>query len=131
MGIDKIGKNTGLPEIAGPEGAASPTGTTGAAGVGRSFAEVHAEKTSRPESAAVEAPLVAGGSPLEQLRAGSLDLQGYLDARVSQATAGLRGLSETQLDTIRVVLREQLLTDPTLAELVSKATGQVPTAPED
>ncbi len=120
MGIDKIGKSTGAPDVTGAETTGGPSGVT------RSFAEVHAGQSARAAPQAVQTTATTQSSPLEQLRAGTLDLPGYLDARVSQATAGLRGLSEAQLDTIRTVLREQLATDPSLAELVTRATGQTP-----
>ncbi len=120
MGIDKIGKG-GLPEISGAGGA------QGARPVGRSFAEVHAEKAS-----AAEAPsAVEVRSPLERLRAGEIDMRGYIDARVDHATSALKGLPASQLETIRKALREQLATDPALGDLVRRATGRTAEVPEE
>lgn len=107
MGIDKIGKNTpGVGDVAGPDATSGADGAGSAGstkGVERSFAEVHEARR-----AAQGAPVAVGGasSPLEQLRAGAIDQRGYLEARVEQATSGLRGLSEQKLEAIRLVLRE-------------------------
>lgn len=123
MGIDKIGKNTGVQDTTGAGAAeAGP-----AAPVERSFAEVHAEKTSAAEGTTN----ASGTSPLERLKAGEIDVNGYIDARVDQATQGLKGLSTSQLGSIRLVLREQMLTDPGMSELVRQATGHAPKLPED
>jgi len=121
MGIDKIGKKGGV------EGASSAEGTGDAAPVEKSFAEVHAEKS----GAAQGAQATGGVTPLDRLRAGEIDVNGYVDAQIEKATAGLKGLSETQRGSIRSVLREQMLTDPGLSELVHKATGQLPSVPEE
>ncbi|HQY64781.1 MAG: hypothetical protein IPF92_08655 [Myxococcales bacterium] len=127
MGIDKIGKNTsGVTDVAGPDatsGADGAAGPGGAKGVERSFAEVH---EARHSAAGTSVAVGGASSPLEQLRAGALDQRGYLEARVEQATSGLRGLSERQLEAIRVVLREQLATDPSFIDLVTQATGRAP-----
>ena len=132
MGIDKIGKNAGVQDTTGA-GASE-----GAAPVERSFAEVHAEKTARSDgtgasatAGASAADATAGTSPLERLKAGQLDVDGYVDARIDQATQGLKGLGASQLTSIRMVLREQMLTDPGLSDLVRQATGQAAKAPEE
>ena len=124
MGIDKIGKNNGLPDVSGP------SGTETSAPVDRTFAEVHADKTGRTEGAA-QAQATAGASPLDKLRAGEIDVNGYVDARIEQATSGLKGLTEKQLGSIRSVLREQMMTDPSLADLVQQATGRRAQPPEE
>lgn len=121
MGIDKIGKNTGVQDTTGA------AATEGSAPVERSFAEVHAEKMSRAEGTTA----AAGTSPLDRLKSGELDVNGYIDARIDQATQGLKGLSSSQLGSIRLVLREQMLTDPNMSELVRQATGHAPKPPED
>lgn len=132
MGIDKIGTNTpGTSDIAGPDatsGVGGSKGADGAKGAERSFAEVHEARRS-----AEGAPVAVGvaSSPLEQLRSGAIDQRAYLEARVDQATSGLRGLSEGQLDAVRVVLREQLATDPSYVDLVTQATGRPPASPSD
>lgn len=129
MGIDKIGKNTpGVGDVSGPDATSGADGAGSAKGVERSFAEVHEARRS-----AEGAPVAVAGasSPLEQLRAGAIDQRGYLEARVEQATSGLRGLSDQQLEAIRLVLREQLATDPSYIDLVTQATGRPPPAPTD
>jgi len=122
MGIDRIGK--GNPTL--------PTNTTSEVGKsGQSFEAALAEKAEKAaksgSAGAVEAPAT---SPLEKLRAGQIDLGGYLDMKVDQATAHLNGLAPSQLDAIKKTLREQLATDPTLSDLVRGAAGQTPTLPE-
>lgn len=58
---------------------------------------------------------------LEQLRAGEITLDDYLDDRVAAAAAHLRGrVTDEQLATACEVLREQLLTDPVMVELVQR-----------
>jgi hypothetical protein len=72
----------------------------------------------------------AGASPLEQLQAGKIDLEGYLDLKVSEATSHLRGLRADEMDGLRQLLRSELARDPSLAALVEQATGQRPTPRE-
>ncbi len=59
-------------------------------------------------------------------RRGAIDLGGYLDARVDEATAHLQGLGSEELGKIRAHLRTALATDPALVDLVRQATGQTP-----
>jgi len=126
MAIDRIGKGAGLPPT--PEGA----GTGGAGGVGKTDATF---KVDRPDATRAER---AGGvdatsptSPLGRLRAGEVDVHGYIDLKVDQATSALKGLSAAELDEIKSVLRDQMKSDPGLADLVRTATGKMPTPPED
>jgi hypothetical protein len=63
---------------------------------------------------------------LERLRAGEIDVNGYVDAKVQDATAHLAALPAVQLEQIRSALRDRLAGDPGLVELVRKATGAVP-----
>jgi hypothetical protein len=67
-----------------------------------------------------------GNGALERLRRGEVDLDGYLDLKVHEATAHLKGLRSAELDGIRSVLRERLTEDPALAEMVRRATGEAP-----
>lgn len=62
-------------------------------------------------------------------RAGTIDVNGYLDRKVDEATHALHGLPKHELDVIRHTLRQQLSTDPGLIELVQKATGALPPSP--
>lgn len=109
MGIDGIGKPGGPGGIAPP----SVGGADHASGP-EEFSVQQTEKSSEVE----------GTSPLDRLRAGEIDVDGYLDARVEQATAHLVDLVDGEkLAFIRSTLRSQLEQDPALIELVKRATG--------
>jgi hypothetical protein len=136
MAIDRIGKGAGLPPT--PEGAG--TGATSGAGktdatfkVDRSdpAGATGATRATNEANAAERAGGVDPTSPLGRLRAGEVDVHGYIDLKVDQATSALKGLSPTELDAIKSVLRDQMKTDPGLADLVRTATGKMPTPPED
>ncbi|GAC1352904.1 MAG: hypothetical protein NVSMB1_20540 [Polyangiales bacterium] len=61
-------------------------------------------------------------TPLEKLRARDIDLDGYVDARVRDATSHLEGvLSPSDVDKIREDLRELIANDPDIAALVKAA----------
>jgi hypothetical protein len=80
-----------------------------------------------------EARPVASPPPsaaLEAVRRGELDVHGYIEAKVSDATAHLSQLSPAQLEQVKRVVRAQLLSDPTVADLVEQATGARPPAEE-
>lgn len=75
--------------------------------------------------AAARASTPTGSPMLERLRRGEIGLDEYLDERTEQAVQHLKGtLSAEQLGSVRATLREQLLTDPVLVELLRRATGQ-------
>jgi hypothetical protein len=132
--VDRIGK--GGP----PLPPAGPTGPAGAKETGKTF-DVHKPGPAAPTAegatsaqatrGATEVAATTGPTPLEQLKAGRIDLDGYLDLKVQEATAHLEGLSPVQLDGLRSMLRDRMATDPALADLVKQATGQAPTVPED
>ncbi|MBL8607655.1 MAG: hypothetical protein JNL38_10055 [Myxococcales bacterium] len=123
MGIDRIGKGGGLPPTQG----AGDVG--GAERTGRTF---QVEGGAKAQSKApVDAAQAAGPSLLEQLRAGQIDAATYMDKKVDEATSGLRGLSSSELDSIKSVLRSQMATDPQLRDLFQQATGQHPPAPPE
>jgi hypothetical protein len=120
MGIDRVGKNgvpAPSPEASGPSRSKEATS---------SFVAV---ESSRAPNApvAVDAAHVA----LERFRGGQIDLHGYLDLKVDEATAHLSALPRVELDAVRAALRDRLATDPALVELVRTATGKVPEPPED
>jgi hypothetical protein len=117
LGIDGIGKGPGKP----PEALAPKEGATRGAGVGSGSApfEVHRRDTAPP----TEVKAVTTSPALEGVRSGALDVNGYLDAKVHEATAHLTHLSPMQLDAVKSVVRAQLVSDPHLAELVQHATG--------
>ena len=108
MGIDGINKPGGSskPGVAGPE----PND--------QDFRDkLDVDRTSRAEH-------VGAPSPLQQLHAGTLTLDQYLDAQVNAAVAHLQGkLPAEQLDFVKESLRAQLSTDPVLVELVRRTTG--------
>jgi hypothetical protein len=108
MAIDRIGKS-------GPPTPAAETG-----------GPIHPKDVARPfevaRDAAVSAAAVSSGA-LEQLRSGRIDLQGYLDVKVAEATAHLTGLPAVELDAIRSALRDRLSTDPTLVDLARSVAG--------
>jgi hypothetical protein len=110
MAIDRIGKGGPPAEVPKAE-AGKPAGAAE-----RTF-EVRVEK------AQAVAP---AGSALEDLRAGKIDVEGYLQRQVDEATAHLHGLLPADLETIRSSLRQRLASDPALAELAKQATGHAP-----
>ena len=131
MAIDRIGKGAPpAPPKAEKAGSAKPAGE-----VGKTFA---VQPSAPPVTSAVpatSAPAVAptaeaGSTPLEKLRAGEIDLDRYLDLKVSEATAHLKGLRAHEMEGLRSLLREQLGGDPALVDLVEQATGQRP-APKE
>lgn len=130
MGIDGIGKGGGAgglpptPEIRGPGE------TTGTAAPSKAFELERGDAAGRA-GAATETNIVDATSPLARLRAGEVDVHTYVDLKVDEATAPLKGLSAEQLAEIKSALRDQLRTDPGLAELVRTATGKMPMPPEE
>ena len=65
-------------------------------------------------------------SPLERLRAGEIDVNGYADLKVEEATRGFAGLPAEDLAELKRALREQMTTDPDFVDLVRQATGGAP-----
>ena len=90
MGIDRIGKGSAPPPGAGT-GAPSERAPTERADrirgpePSRPF-EVRTEKSAESAKAS-EIGATSGPSALERLRAGQIDMNGYLDLKVDQATA--------------------------------------------
>jgi hypothetical protein len=117
MPIDRIGKSGAPPPVPAKE-SVSPVAPTKPFEVGR--AEV-----APPAPVAPTAP-----TPLERLKAGDIDVDQYVDLKVDQATAHLRGVPRAQMDAIRAMLREQVASDPALVDLVRAATGRAPTPRE-
>jgi hypothetical protein len=118
MSIDRIGKGSAPPPPRPVTGAEKPH-----AEAPKAF-EVHVERAAATgQVAPVEAK---GAGALDRLRAGEIDLDGYLDLKVNEATAHLQGMRPTEIEGIRAVLRDQIASDPALADLVERATGQTP-----
>jgi hypothetical protein len=127
MAIDRIGKGGGLPPA--PD-AGGPSGVKDKGAVERPF-QVERPDAARPADAAQAAGSVEPTSPLARLRAGEIDVNGYVDLKVDEATKALHGLSPAELDEIKSVLRDQMKTDPGLTDLVRTATGKLPEPPQD
>ena len=126
MAIDRIGKSRTpplTPETGAPAGAAE----TGASAPFRIESTAHAP----PVGPARSVEGAEATSPLARLRGGEIDVHGYVDLKVEEATKSLNGLSAAELAEIKSVLRDQLRTDPGLADLVRAATGKMPSPPED
>jgi hypothetical protein len=113
MGIDHIG-GKGPPVPAG--------GVSNAGAPSAPFPPVPEAPAAAPAASAegVEA------SALQRLRSGELTLDGYLDAKVAEATGHLEGVAPAVLQAIRDTLREQLASDPGLADLVRTVRGGLP-----
>src|SRR5580704_16170216 len=113
MGIDRIGRPG--PAVPPPSaGQASPVPM-----VERPFS------TERAVEAGSASPVASARSPLDQLRAGAIDLNQYLEIKVDEATSHLAGMAPAQLDAVRSALRERLSQDPTLGDLVRKVAAAV------
>ncbi len=125
MGIDGIGSK-GPPAVPPPQvGTQAPARAPEA---GRTF-EVPRSPGSAPPADA--APIEAPRGALERLRAGEIDANGYVDAKVQEATAHLGVLPPARLEEIRAALRDRMTSDPALAELLRTAVGHVPVPPSD
>jgi hypothetical protein len=122
MPIDPIGKRGGLPQVPGTSGpsGAEPT---------KAF-EVQKPKEATAAKAA-EAVAPAEASPLERLRAGKIDVDQYVELKLDQATAHLKGMRPAEVEQVRAMLRDKIVQDPHLVDLVRQATGRVPTPPEE
>jgi hypothetical protein len=118
--VDGIGKG-------GPPRGVGPTGPTPAE-TGKTF-EVH--KQEGPQQVSSAPTVGVEVSPLQQLKAGKIDFNQYVDLKLHEATSHLEGLSPEKLDTIRSMLRDRMATDPELVDLVKQATGHAPSVPEE
>lgn len=102
MSIDRVG---------GP----APPAPVGAAEGGRAVEQTAA--------ATVDAP--AAASPADQVRAGTLSVDGYVELRVSEATRHLEAvLSPGQLGEVREALRAEWMAEPRLRALAEAAIGR-------
>ena len=118
--VDGIGK--GGPKI--PPQAGTPTGVGGPSKVGETGRTFEVQKTQQTQA-------VSGPTPAEQLRSGQISVDQYLDMKVNEATAHLQGLTPVQLDAIKSMLRDQISTDPALADLFKQTTGHTPPASDE
>jgi hypothetical protein len=128
MGIDGIGsKGPPAPPPAGGPSGAAPSPARGPE-AGRAF-EVPRSTGAAPPATAT--PVEPPRGALERLRAGEIDVHGYVDAKVHEATAHLGALPPARLEEIRAALRDRMTGDPALAELLRTAVGHVPPPPRD
>jgi hypothetical protein len=128
MAIDRIGKGGALPP--------APEGTGGAAGASPTTTTFKVDRAAPGDrtgasAAAANVDAANAATPLARLRAGEVDVHGYVDLKVDEATSRLSGLSTEELADIKSVLRDQMRSDPGLADLVRTATGKMPSPPED
>lgn len=114
MGIDRIGGPKPTDLSIDPKTHAEKSS-------GKSFTESLAAKDAA-SAANVE------GKPLDDLRAGRIDLVSYLDRRVAEATSHLEHLPPETLERVRSIVRDELTSDPMLRALVEQATGKMPDA---
>jgi hypothetical protein len=119
MAIDRIGKGGGVPGAGAPE--VQPKATE------KPF---EVERPAKADAAAAATSATAA-TPLARLRAGEIDVHGYIDLKVDEATSALHGLSPAEIDEIKKTLRDQMVTDPGLADLVRTATGHLPKPPPE
>jgi hypothetical protein len=122
MGIDSIGKKPPSPPLPATTGAG---GVSHGASVGRPFEVSGVQGAGKVD--AVEAPRTA----LERLRAGDIDVNGYVDIKVNEATSHLAALPPAELDRVRSALRDRMAGDPMLVDLVRTATGSIPRTSTD
>lgn len=123
MGIDGIGKKP-------PTGTDGPTGAAGAGAAPKTGATFEVPETSAA-GAASAASAVDASSPLARLRAGEIDVNAYVDLKVDEATKHLGPMPASDLADIKSLLREKLVSDPGLVDLVRQSTGHAPAVPED
>ena len=121
MGIDQIGKKG--PPLTPPAEAIG----------GKQRAETRQPfevSTARPMPSTPQvAPLEAPRTALDRWRAGEVDVHGYIDLKVDEATTHLALLPAQELQAIRAALSDRMASDPTLVELVGTATHRAPGPP--
>ena len=137
MGIDRIGKGGAPPATPETQGSGS---VEKKGGVEKTFS---VERTEAPKQPAEVAATGAAARPhemgvetdrmsaLARLRAGEIDVNGYVDLKVDEVVSKLQGLRPAEIDDIRKMLRDQIATDPGLADLVRTAPGHAPAPPEE
>lgn len=120
MGIDGIGG--GRPPIGPAGGGMGPTRTNQTSG--ESFS-VDRSASSTKTGAAEK---INSTADLERLQSGEISLDDYLQTRADQAVAHLESVVPAeQLDLIKEQLVNQMKQDPSVAVLVQRVTGMLPT----
>lgn len=120
MGIDGIGKKP----------PAAPDTTAGAGPTEKTGATFEVPGTQAPERVRATSQVDAT-SPLARLEAGEIDVNAYVELKVDEATKHLGAMPPTDLADLKSLLREKLVSDPSMADLVRQSTGQTPTIPEE
>jgi hypothetical protein len=120
MGIDGIGKKP-------PVGSDALGGTDALGGAQKTGAKFEVPETQGVTGAAN----VDATSPHSRLRAGEIDVNQYVDLKVDEATQHLSAMPPSDLADIKALLREKLVSDPGLVDLVRHSTGQTPSIPEE
>jgi hypothetical protein len=129
MGIDRIGRKDPPLSPPGEDVGGDRIGNAGKADkTRRAFEVTSPHAASRAPEAS---PLETSRTALDRWRAGEIDFNGYLDAKVDEATAHLSTVPPPELDAIRSALRDRISSDHTLVELVRSVTGRVPETPGD
>jgi len=132
MGIDRIGKGGATPPLVPTKDGTAGTSAPRAAEPTAAFEVPGSAQKSAPGRAEASAAVsTVPPNPLERLRSGEIDVHGYMDLKVDEATAHLASLPASEVAAIRKMLRDQLATDPGLAALVQQATGHTPAPPEE
>jgi hypothetical protein len=128
MPIDRIGKGGGVPPQA--PGATEPSGAAPTKPFEVEGARSHPASGGPAATDKAAAAAEVGASALDQLRAGKIDVNRYVEIKLDEATKHLRGLHASELEHVREALRDKIVQDPQLVDLVRHATGQVP-KPQD
>ena len=126
MGIDRIGKED---PASPPKPVSGPERATGAGG-GRLRGRSRWVPLTPQRRTRLRPWLGRDQCPLARLRAGEIDLDRYLDLKVDEATAHLKGLRAHEMSGLRSLLRAQLVSDPSMVNLVQQATGHTPVQKE-
>jgi len=126
MGIDGIGG--GKPPIGGGGALPGANGPSRAGGDGFSLDRTKVASDPSAASRAGAAQDVNATADLERLQSGEISLDDYLQTRADKAVAHLESVvSPDQLSIIKEQLVHQMKQDPSVAGLVQRVTGSLPT----
>jgi hypothetical protein len=68
----------------------------------------------------------SSAGPLARLRAGEIEVDEYVEAKLDEATSHLAALAPAELQKVRAALRAELEQDPELRALLRAATSADP-----
>ena len=127
MGIDGIGG--GKPPI-GPSAGANGAAKVGGEGFSLDRTGGSSKASTIERNQIEQSHEVNATADLERLQAGEISLDDYLQTRADKAVAHLESVvSADQLSIIKEQLVHQMKQDPSVAALVQRATGILPTDP--